>query len=30
MAKNENLEMPEINRELSKSKRHPVLMVYHY
>ena len=29
-AKNKNLEMPEINRKLSKSKEHPVLTVYHY
>ena len=30
MAKNENPEMPEINRKLSKSKKHPVLTVYRY
>ena len=28
--KNENLETPEINRKLSKSKKNPVLIVYHY
>ena len=28
--KNENQEMPEINRKLSKSKEHPVLTVYCY
>ena len=28
MAKNENPEMPEINRNLSKSKIHPVLTFY--
>ena len=30
MAKNENPETPEINRKLSKSKKSPVLIVYHY
>ena len=30
MAKSENLEMPEINRKLSKSKEDPVLRVYRY
>ena len=30
MAKNKNPEMPEINRNLSKSKEHPVLTVYRY
>ena len=30
MAKSENPEMPEINRNLSKSKKHPVLTFYHY
>ena len=29
-AKNENPEMPEINRKLSKSKEHPVLTVNCY
>ena len=28
MAKNENPETPEINRKLSKSKKHPVLTIY--
>ena len=28
--KNENPEMPGINRKLSKSKKHPVLTFYHY
>ena len=28
MAKNENPEMPAINRKLSKSKKHPVLTFY--
>ena len=30
MAKNENPETPEINRKLSKSKKHLVLAVYRY
>ena len=30
MAKNKNPEMPEINRKLSKSKKHTLLMVYCY
>ena len=30
MAKNENPETPEINRKLSKSKKHPLLTAYHY
>ena len=30
MIKNENPEMPEINRKLSKSKKHSVLTVYRY
>ena len=30
MAKNENPEMPEINRKLSKLKKHPVLTFYRY
>ena len=30
LQKNENLEMPEINRKLSKSKKHSVLTVYCY
>ena len=28
--KNKNPEMPEINRKLSKSEKHPVLTVYRY
>ena len=30
MVKNENPEMPEINRKLSKSKKHPLLTIYRY
>ena len=30
LQKNENLETPEINRKLSKSKKHSVLTVYRY
>ena len=30
MATNENPEMPEINRKLSKSEKHPVLTYYRY
>ena len=30
MAKNENSEIPEINRQFSKSKKRPLLTVYRY